>query len=338
MPANQERIHVSLVAVPDAVLSTLSGLYDVLTMFEGLAPNKTPFAVDIVGPTRSVVNTASGLPVAVHCAVDEVERTDIVIVPSLLLEQGEWRTGRYPELVSWLSCMYARGALLCSACSGVLLLAETGLLEGWEATLHWAYARTFQRNFPNVRLRLEKVLVVTGEGKRFVMSGASASWHDLALYLIARHAGPAATQSIAKFFLLQWHTDGQAPYIVFEEDTSHGDAIILAAQAWLSHQVAAANPVERMVQQSGLAERSFKRRFRKATGYPPITYVQHLRVEAAKEQLETTGASVDSISWNVGYEDPAFFRRLFKRVTGLTPGAYRRKFRLPAYALSVVET
>jgi transcriptional regulator GlxA family with amidase domain len=332
-----QRIDVSLVAVPDAAVSTLGGLYDVLNMLEDVAPNKTPFAVKIIGSTRSAVNTASGLPVAVHRAVEEVERTDIVIVPSLLLDQGEWRTGRYPELVTWLSSMHARGALLCSACSGVLLLAETGLLDGWEATLHWAYARTFQRNFPNVRLRLEKVLVVTGEGERFVMSGASSSWHDLALYLIARHAGPAAARSIAKFFLLQWHVDGQAPYIVFQEDTKHGDAVILAAQAWLSHHVAEANPVERMVRQSGLAERSFKRRFRKATGYSPITYVQHLRVEAAKEQLESTRTPVDSISWDVGYEDPAFFRRLFKRVTGLTPAAYRRKFRLPAYGLSVVE-
>jgi transcriptional regulator GlxA family with amidase domain len=212
------------------------------------------------------------------------------------------------------------------------LLGETGLLDGRKATIHWAYARTFRRNFPNIGLHLEKVLVTEGERQQFVMSGASASWHDLVLYLVARHVGPAAAQAIAKFMLLQWHVDGQAPYVVFETPTDHGDAIVLIAQEWLSDHFTVATPVDEMVRRSGLAERSFKRRFKKATGYSPITYVQHLRVEEAKRRLERTDATVDEISWNVGYEDPAFFRRLFKRITRITPGAYRRKFRLPTFA------
>jgi transcriptional regulator GlxA family with amidase domain len=93
-----------------------------------------------------------------------------------------------------------------------------------------------------------------------------------------------------------------------------------------------ANPVDGMIKRSGLAERTFKRRFTKATGNSPIAYVQALRVEEAKRRLERTDAAVDEIGWNVGYEDPAFFRRLFKRITAMTPGAYRRKFRLPDYS------
>ena len=119
-----------------------------------------------------------------------------------------WQTGRYPQLVSWLRDRYNQGATLCSACSGVLILEETGLLVDCEATLHWAYERTFRENFPDIHLRLERVLVVSGADQRFVMSGASASWHDLALYLVARYAGPTAAQSITKYFLLQWHADG----------------------------------------------------------------------------------------------------------------------------------
>lgn len=119
---------------------------------------------------------------------------------------------------------------------------------------------------------------------------------------------------------------------MFEAPTDHGDAAVLAAQEWLNGRFAVAAPVEEMVRRSGLAERSFKRRFAKATGYTPIEYVQHLRVEDAKYRLERTDAPIDEISWQVGYEDPAFFRRLFKRITRLTPGAYRRKFRLPDFA------
>jgi transcriptional regulator GlxA family with amidase domain len=329
---------VSLVAIGDAMVSSLTGPYDVFNSFELLGsfdrgvPQTNPFQVEIVAPTAAPTDTASGLPVTAHRAVAEVERTDIVVIPSVMVANGEWKPGRYPEVVDWLAMMATRGAMLCSACSGVLLMAETGLLDGREATIHWAYAPTFRRNFPNVSLRLEKVLVATGERRQFVMSGASASWHDLVLYLVARHVGPTAAQAIAKFMLLQWHVDGQAPYVVFDAPTDHGDAIVLAAQQWLHEHVSKASPVEAVVRRSGLPERSFKRRFAKATGFAPIAYVQHLRIEEAKRQLERTSAPIDEISWAVGYADPAFFRRLFKRVTRVTPGAYRRKFRLPEFA------
>ena len=338
MSTERGRLHVSLVSIPDAMVSSLTGVYDVLNCFSLLGsfddavPDENPFLTEIVAATRTHTHNASGLPVTPHRSVEELDRTDIIIVPSMMVRGGEWIPGRYLTVVKWLKAMHAQGALLCSACSGVLLLAETGLLAGREATIHWAYARTFRQNFPTVRLRIEKVLVVTGERQEFAMSGASASWHDLVLYLVARHVGPAAAQAIAKFLLLQWHMEGQGPYVVFEAPTDHGDAAVLDAQRWLGDQFSVAAPVEEMVKRSGMAERSFKRRFTKATGYSPIAYVQHLRVEAAKRYLERTAAPIDEIGWKVGYEDPAFFRRLFKRITEMPPGAYRRKFRLPTFA------
>lgn len=338
MSANQQRIHVSLVATPDVMLGSLSGLYDVLSCFELLGtfddavPRENPFHPEIVAEARSEARAAGGLPVVAHRGIDELAQTDIVIIPSMMVPGGEWIPGRSPATVEWLEMMHAGGALLCSACSGVLLLAETGLLDGREATIHWAYGRTFRRIFPEVDLRLERVLVVSGERRQFVMSGASASWHDLVLYLVARFVGPTAAQAIAKFFLLQWHEDGQAPYVVFEPPTDHGDAAIRKIQEWLQNRFQTANPVEQMVQESGMPARSFKRRFRKATGYTPIAYVQHLRIEEGKRRLERTETPVERIAWAVGYEDSAAFRRLFRRITGMAPGAYRRKFRLPDLA------
>jgi transcriptional regulator GlxA family with amidase domain len=332
---DEGRIRVSLLAIPDAMFSTLSGLYDVFNAFAILGtiddsvPASSPFRVEIVAPDRAPAMTASGLPLFAHRSIDEVDRTDIVILPSMMVEGGQWTCGRYPETVRWLSAMHAGGASICSACSGVLLLAETGLLNGREATMHWAYAATFRRNFPKVRLRLQEVLIVAGKRKEFVMSGASASWHDLVLYLIARHVGPTAAQAIRRFLMLQWHADGQAPYIAFAPPVDHGDAAVLELQHWLEGHLAVRSPVEEMVKGSALPERTLKRRFRKATGYSPIAYVQQLRIEEAKRRLERTGNPIDEISWAVGYEDPAFFRRLFKRVTRLSPGEYRRKFRMP---------
>lgn len=331
-------LHVSLVAIPDASISTLHGLYDVLNGFRVLKgfdasiPETPPFDVEIVGDAPGSLMLASGLPARVHRGVGDVDATDIVIVPSVVLPAEGWRTGRYPALTTWLQAAHARGAMLCSACSGVFLLAETGLLDGRQVTLHWSYTTKFGALFPRIALRPERALVVAGEGGRIVSSGASMSWHDLVLYLIARHVGPTAAQAIAKFFALQWHRDGLGPYMIFEGRRDHGDAAILDAQQWLAAHYSVADPVEDMVRRSSLAERTFKRRFQSATGHAPLAYVQLLRVEEAKRRLERTGDPVEEIGWRVGYEDPAFFRRLFKRLTGVTPGHYRRQFQIPTPA------
>ena len=149
------------------------------------------------------------------------------------------------------------------------------------------------------------------------------------LYLTGRFAGAGVAQETARMFALQWHQDGLAPYMVFEGRIDHGDAVVADAQDWLRAHFSVAAPVEQLVVRSGLAERTFKRRFTEATGVSPLAYVQRLRVEEAKRRLEQTEDSVEAVGWHVGYEDPAFFRRLFKRVTGVPPGVYRKRFRVP---------
>lgn len=337
----QQPLHVSLIAVPDGVISSTTGLFDVLNSFGLLAgadmsvPRRPPFKVDLVAATKGPVMLASGLPVPASAAVSDIKRSDIIIVPSLILRDGVWETGRYPELVVWLREQSARGAILCSACSGVFLLAETGLFDGVESTVHFGYADAFRKTFPKVPIHPERVLVISGQRQEFVTSGASMTWHDLVLYLIARYIGATSAQAVARFFALQWHHDGLAPYIVFDGPKNHGDAVVATAQEWLSANFAMANPVEKMIRQSGLAERTFKRSFTGATGYSPMVYVQRLRVEDAKRRLERTDEAADQISWRVGYEDAAFFRRLFKRTTGMSPGQYRRRFQIPPFVSRV---
>jgi transcriptional regulator GlxA family with amidase domain len=328
--------HVSLVALPDAVVSTLAGIYDVLNgvTLMGMARAGSPasFHVEIVGEAEGPLRLASGVPFDVQRTFDTVETSDIVIVPSVLLRRSGWEKGRYPRLVEWLRTMHERGAVLCSACSGVFLLGETGLFDGKDATVHYGYARAFADTYPAVTIHPERVLVISGLREELVSSGASTSWHDLVLYLVARFSGATVAQDVARVFALQWHQDGLTPYIVFEGRSDHGDAEIQAAQQWLSTHFTVASPVDEAIKRSSLAERTFKRRFTRATGLTPIAYVQRLRIEDAKRRLERTDLSVDEISWRVGYEDPAFFRRLFKRTTGLAPGAYRKRFRIPPFA------
>lgn len=328
-------MHVSILGLPEATLSTVAGLGDAFNIFhlvrgmDDALPDVPPFLAE-------VLDVADGD--APRCALQmrrhirDVDSTDILIVPSLAVDPFSWKPGGHRHVVEWIRRMHANGVRVCSACSGALLLAETGLLDGTEATTHWAFEQTFRRHFPHINLRLEKLLVQTGPDGDIVMSGAAGSWHDLALYLIAYNVGPAAAQFVARFLLLEWHTDGQKAYSVFRPARNHGDAMIAAAQDWLDHHLSAPKPVETMTEKSGLATRTFNRRFAHANGLAPIHYVHHLRIEAAKRRLERSTASVEQIAWQVGYEDPAFFRRLFKRITDVSPSAYRRKLQLPAYA------
>jgi transcriptional regulator GlxA family with amidase domain len=333
--------HISVVAVADSTVSTLFGIYDVLAFVERQslsAGGAAPFHVEIVGEAKGLLRLASGVTVEVQRAIETVDATDALIVPSVSIRPNGWRTGRYPRVVDWVRQMHDRGAVLCSACLGIFLLAETGLFDGRDSTVHYDAAGTFAATYPAVPIHPERVLIISGEREELVSSGASVAWHDLALHLIARYAGSAAAQDAARAYALQWHHEGFSPYVVFDGRTDHGDAAIGTAQQWLSKHFSVSNPVEEMLKRSKLAERTFKRRFVQATGLAPIAYVQRLRIEDAKKRLERSDAPVDEISWNVGYEDPAFFRRLFKRTTGLAPAAYRKRFRIPDFPRAIAQS
>lgn len=225
--------------------------------------------------------------------------------------------------------MHSCGAAICSACTGALLTAETGLFDGHDITIHWSNERWFREHHPQIRVRMDEALVVSGPDGRLITSGAATAWHDLALYLIARWVGPATAQSLARFQLLRWHADGQAAFEVFSPPRNHGDAEVLAAQRWIDSNFATATPVEEMAERVALAPRTLARRFKLATGHTPVNYVQRVRIEQAKRLLESRSEPIEEIAWEVGYSDPAAFRRLFKRMTRITPGEYRRRFRAP---------
>lgn len=339
MRSPTHRVHISLVGTPDSQVSPLSGLYETFNAFQLLSrfePDmpSAPFAVDIVAPERRSAHGASGLPLGAQLTPDDIAGTDIVIVPLMNVSGPEWVKGRYTVLVEWIRSMHESGAMVCSACTGVLLLAETGLLANREATIHWAFAPTFRRSFPDIRLRTDEVLITAGDRDELVMTGGVMSWHDLALHLIQRHVGEAAAQAMARLLMLQWHGEGQAPYRAFTPSLDHGDGVVLRLQEWLGTQYMVANPVEEMVARSGLPRRSLERRFRNATGRSPIDYVQNIRVAEARRLLERTRTPVEHVSSLVGYENTAFFRRVFRRVTRMAPGEYRRRFQAPPPARS----
>jgi transcriptional regulator GlxA family with amidase domain len=216
--------------------------------------------------------------------------------------------------------------MLASACSGAVLLGEAGLLANREATIHWGYVETLTNNYPGVRVKPGQSLVLSGEAQRVVMAGGGSSWQDLALYLIARFVGLKEAMEVAKVYMLQWHDMGQQPFAALARLRQTSDAVIRRCQEWAEHNFRKPSPVATMMGLSGLPERSFARRFAKATDMNALDYIHALRLEAAKELLESGDLPVEAIANEVGYEDASFFGRLFRRRIGVTPQQYRMRF------------
>lgn len=326
-------VETLLVAVPETAGSALYGLLDVLSAAGSVwqtllrTPPAALFRVRIASPSRKPFKCGYGVPVEPTVAIEDDPAADIVIVPELWLGPDEDPRDRYPVLVDWLKRRYAAGTHLYSACSGALLLAATGLLDGRDATSHWGYKDLFTRRYPQIRFKPEPNLCFADTAGRIVTAGGTTSWHDLALHVIARHASPGEALRIAKVYLMKWHSDGQLPYEPLIRPQPHADAVVKSCEAWLAEHYREPAAVARAVARAKIPERTLKRRFKAATGLTLIDYVQNLRIEAAKQLLETSDRAVDEISYEVGYEDASFFRRLFRRRTGVAPAQYRRAFK-----------
>jgi transcriptional regulator GlxA family with amidase domain len=206
------------------------------------------------------------------------------------------------------------------------MLGEAGLLAGQDATTHWAYCDVLAARYPSVRVHPKQALVVSGEGQRLVMAGGGSTWMDLALYLIARLTTVEEAMHVARVNLVDWHAAGQQPFARLARSRQSEDALIADCQVWLADHYRSPAPVAAMVARGGIPERSFTRRFQRATGMAPLDYVHTLRLEEAKQMLEADDAPIEAVANEVGYEDASFFTRLFRRKVGLTPAQYRRRF------------
>jgi transcriptional regulator GlxA family with amidase domain len=333
MSTSHSPVSVAVLAFPETTASVTYGMYD-LFMAVG---RDWGFVVDgqpgpalvrprIVSAQTGTFMAANDVPIAPQATLDEGADADIVCVPELAVPPGEPLGGRFGVEIAWLRRCYAQGATLATACSGAVLLAEAGLLDGQDATTHWAYCDILRSRYPAVKVRKERALVVSGDGQRLVMAGGGTSWQDLALYLIARFVGVDAAMQVARINLIDWHAIGQQPFARLARSCQVDDAVIARCQTWIAEHYHEPSPVAALVRLSGLAERSFKRRFQQATGMAPLEYVHTLRLEEAKQMLEAGDQPIEAIANEVGYEDAGFFSRLFRRHVNLTPAQYRKRF------------
>lgn len=326
----RDRPIFALLALPETTPAALYSLYEIFLSagrtWEELTGEKSEvrrLLPQIVTRDGEPVATPFGLSIAPHAPLGDA---DVVIVTDIALENGFEPKGRWLDEIAWVKKRYDEGAIICSVCTGTIFLAEAGLLNGHEATTHWSAVDLLKEKYPDVRITPQRILTTAGSGDQIITGGGATSWEDLALHLVARFCGGAEAVRISKIFLLGDHAEGQLPFAGAKKSRRHDDAIIEKVQSWIAENYHLGNPVAQMVKQSGLSERTFLRRFRSATGYSAMDYVQTLRIEEAKHMLEATDSAIEMIAIEVGYEEPNYFRRLFKRKVGITPGKYRQKF------------
>jgi len=258
-----------------------------------------------------------------HMGTDDCRNPDIIFIPVVFGDLTTIISNR--SLVSWIRRRNQQGTIICAVCAGVFLAAQTGLLDGRMATTHWNLSRAFKKRYPEVILKKERMIVDEGD---IITAGGVTAFIDLSLYMAGRFGSLELSSALSRMLLIDPARRLQTPYFEYRFNTSHQDESILKAQHWMKENMASPLTVSMLAGKAGLGERTFARRFKKATGDSPLEYLQYLRIGKARTLLENTDEPVEIITYETGYEDASSFRRLFKRATGLSPTAYRKKFGL----------
>ncbi len=326
VPAIQMK-NITILALDEASATSITGPIDVFNvtgtlwnMVQGIQPSPC-FNVKIVTLTGEPVTCMHGVTIEAHGSIADVTDTDLIIISSVV--NIEATLSKQTEIVPWLQKQYANGAQIAAICTGVFILAATGLLDGKDATTHWGVSQEFKQLYPKVNLKPERLFT---DANDIYCSGSYSSCIDLSIYLVEKFCGREIAVQTAKILLHDINRISQTPYSSFNFQRNHTDEPVLHAQRHMEKKFAKQIDIERLAKDQGMGRRTFERRFKAATGDTPNHYIQRVRVEKAKRILESEQKNLDEVSYQVGYEDSGFFRKVFVKHTGLKPGEYRMKF------------
>ena len=317
--------HIAILVPYEAVLASI---VDAHTMFtrtnEFLLSVGRPalFKVSLVGPATEMRVPGSMFSVHTDVLLQNLKSTDLIIVPAL---SGDLKLAvqANQDFIPWIIEQHRRNAEVASLCVGAFLLASTGLLNGKECSSHWMSAAEFRLMFPEVNLVDDRVVT---EQQGLYSSGGATSYWNLLLHIIEKYAGREIAIIAAKVFELEIDRKSQSPFVMFNGQKNHEDDPIKQAQVYIENNVQKKISVEELSAKYAIGRRHFERRFKKATTNTPIEYIQRVKIEAAKKQLERSGKNVNEVMYEVGYVDAKAFRSVFKKITGLSPIDYRNKY------------
>lgn len=328
--------HISII-VPagDSIVDTIIAPFNMFKMAnahikrsKGLVEN--PFSIDLVGLTKKPVLYQGLFSIQPTATIDEVVKTDLILI-SPISGNLETEIQNNIDFVKWIRAQRIENdSEIASLCKGAFLLAETGLVNGKSCATHWTAHEAFQRKYPLVNLIPEKIIC---EDNGIYSSGGAYSILNFTLYLIERYFGRETAIYCSKVAEIEFDRVSQSEFIIFSGQKGHNDEPIKKAQNYIEANYQDKLNVDAIAQQVHLNSRSFLRRFKKATSNTPLQYIQRVKIEAAKKQLESSAKTILEVMYEIGYNDEKAFRATFRKYSGLSPKEYQKKYnREMAYA------
>ena len=324
--------HLTII-VPDGDnnISSITGAYEIFKKANGFWKERRKndlFTIQLAGISKEVAFSDGLFTVKPHTNISEITKTNLILIPSLNHNYQKSVKGN-KELIDWIEKQYKGGAEIATICTGAFLLASSGLLDGKSCSTHWSVADSFRSMFPKVNLQTDKL--ITDENGIYTNGGAY-SFLNLLIYLIEKYYDRQTAIFCSKVFQIEMDRNSQSAFAIFTGQKSHGDEMVIQAQAYIESKLHEKVSVEHLSTRFFVGRRNFDRRFIRATGNTPVEYSQRVKVEAAKKWIETSRKTINEVMYEVGYSDVKAFREVFRKITGMSPLEYRNRYNRGAIA------
>ncbi len=320
--------HISvLVPLGNSIVDTIIAPFNLLMMANNhvrkLDGGMHPYKIDLVGVLQEPVTYQGLFSIQPTAGIDDIQKTDLIIVSPISGNINQ-AIDNNQDFIRWIRKQRIENdAEIASLCKGAFLLAETGLLHGKSCATHWTAHEVFKRRYPEIQLLPEKIIC---EDNGIYSSGGAYSILNFMLYLIERYFGRETAIWCSKLAEIDFDRIGQNEFIIFRGQKEHSDEPIKKAQQFIEDNYEKKLNINAIAEMVHLNGRSFLRRFKKATANTPLEYIQRVKIEAAKKQLEATTKTIHEVMYGIGYTDEKAFRNLFRKYSGLSPKAYRHKY------------
>lgn len=306
-------------------ISCIVGTYHVFTeanrYYDQL--NREPiFNIELAGVSRQSNFVNGLLTVMTQKDIATIQKTDLIIVPAVISNFSAIEDGNN-MLSEWILDHYTKGANVASMCTGAYLLASTGLLDNKNCSIHWKSAANFHKLFPKVNLKTEQIIT---DEQGIYTNGGGYSFLNLLLYLVEKFYDRQTAIYCSKIFQIDIARQTQSDFMIFNGQKSHGDEMVMRAQDYLENNFSEKISMGKLSEKFTVGRRNFDRRFIKATGNTPVEYLQRIKVESAKKELESSRKTINEVMYAIGYTDIKAFREIFRRFTGLSPLEYKNKY------------
>lgn len=322
---------VSILVPESSVMQAIADpqyLFSAANQFLMAAGKKPLFKVELVGAKKEIKLNEGRYSIHTDRLLKDVKRTDLVLIPALFGDMQQ-AIEKNRNLLPWVNEQYEKGAEIASLCVGAFLLASTGLLNGKKCSTHWGFQNEFRQLFPEVEVMDGSVIT---EEHRIYSSGGANSYWSLLLHLLEKYTDRGTAILASKYFAVDIDRESQAAFAMFTGQKHHADEAIKTAQEYIEKNITDRILVDDLAGSVAVGRRSFERRFKQATNNTVQEYVHRVKIEAAKRQFENSRKNINEVMFDVGYTDTKAFRNMFKKITGLTPIEYRKKYNKMALA------